>query len=86
MQPTSEQLADQLNTIEELLRDHIADSREWRMRTDTELARNTEVTTQVKDIATAGKVLRSALIWLGGLAGGLVGLWQLWQMFHPGVE
>jgi hypothetical protein len=82
MQPTSDQIKAQLDEIEGLLRDHIGDSRTWRLRTEMELAKNTEVTEQVKDIATAGKVLRSALIWLGGLAGGVVGLWQLWQVFQ----
>ena len=85
MQPTHEQLAEQLDRIETLIRDHIHDSMVWRTRTDAKIAENTEITEHVQAIATTGKTLRSALIWIGGLAGGLVGIWQLWQIMSPGI-
>ena len=85
MQMTNDHLAEQLDRIETLLRDHIHDSTVWRQRTDMRIAENTEITEQVQAIATTGKTLRSAVIWLGGLAGGAVGLWQLWQVFNPRI-
>ena len=82
MQPTHSHLDDKLDTIEQLMRDHIKDSMVWRTRVELDLARNTEVTEQVRDLATTGRTLRKAVIWLGSLAAGVVGLWQLWQVFQ----
>ena len=80
MQPTTEYLAAKLDTIEDMLRQHISDSALWRQKTDTELAQNTAVTKQISAVATTGKTLRSALIWIGGAAAAVVGLLQLWQI------
>lgn len=80
MQPTNEYIAAKLDTIEDMLRQHISDSALWRQQTDTELSKNTAVTDEIRAIATTGKTLRSALIWIGGAAAAVVGLIQLWQV------
>ncbi len=82
MQPTTQDLAEQLDRIEDMLSGHIQDSMVWRQKTEAELSKNTEVTEQVQAIATTGRTIRSAVIWLGGLAGGAVGLYQLWQVLQ----
>ena len=82
MEPTSGQIKSQLDEIETLIRDDISDRMVWRTRVESELAENTKVTTQVRDLATTGRTIRKVVIWLGSLAAGFVGLWQLWQVFQ----
>lgn len=85
MMPTHDHLAEQLDRIEQLLRDHIHDSMVWRTRTDARIAENTEMTEQIQALATTGRTLRTIIIWIGGLAGGLFGIWQLWSAFNPRI-
>ena len=85
MQPTNQQILDKLDSIEDMLHGHISDSTVWRARVEVELSENTRVTTEVKEVATAGKVLRNILIWVGGAAAALVGIVQLWQVLKPPI-
>lgn len=85
MMPTHQQLAEQLDSIESLLREHIANSQEWRERTDIELKRNTEVTEQIREASTALGWIKRAIVWVGGLAVGVTGIVGLWQAVKPPI-
>ena len=92
MQPTHEQIVNQLDRIEQLIHDHMHDSAVWRVKTEAELHRNTQATEAIrKDTedavqATAAVMgLRRLIIWIGGLAAGIVGIWQLWSIFNPRI-
>lgn len=92
MQPTHEQIVEQLDRIEQLIHDHMHDSAVWRVKTEAELHRNTEATQAIKrdtedavQATAAVMSLRKLVIWLGSLAAGAVGLWQLWQIMSPGI-
>jgi hypothetical protein len=78
-------MSTQLDRVEDLLREHVERSQMFRVTTEKrldnmqeELTRNTEVTTQVRDAARTFSWLRKAVIWIGGLAAGAVGIWQAW--------
>jgi hypothetical protein len=93
MQPTHEQIVGQLDRIEQLIHDHMHDSAVWRVKTEAELHRNTEATEAIRrdtadavQATTAVASLRKLVIWLGSLAAGIFGLWQLWQALHPGIH
>lgn len=85
MMPTTEHLAQQLDRIETLLRDHIAGSTAWREKTDDELRRNTEVTEQIREASTALGWIKRVIVWVGGLAVGLAGIVGLWQALRPAL-
>jgi hypothetical protein len=85
MQPTTEQLAEQLDRIEDILRDDISDRMIWRQRVESELAENTKITTEIRTAATALGWIKRTIVWLGGLAVGLAGIVGLLQMFRPGI-
>jgi hypothetical protein len=81
-------MSTQLERIEGLLREHVERSTMFRESTNkrldamsAELAQNTEVTTQVRDAARVVTWLRKAVIWLGALGAGAVGIWQAWGAF-----
>lgn len=81
-------MSDQLDRVEGLLREHVERSTMFRATTETrldamqtELTRNTEVTTQVRDAARTFSWLRKAVIWIGTLSAGAVGIWQAWVAF-----
>ena len=84
MQPTHSHLDDKLDTIEQLLRDHIHDSMVWRTATDIRIAENTEVTEQVRTATTAIDWIKKAIIWLGSLAVGIAGIIGLVQLLSGG--
>lgn len=78
-------MGEQLDRVESLLRDHVERSTRFRVATErrldsmqTELAQNTAVTTQVRDAARVATWIRKAVIWIGGLAGGALAIWQVW--------
>ena len=85
MQPTHEQIVEQLDRIEQLIHDHMHDSLVWRTRVEADIVRNTEITEQVRNLATTGRTLRKIVVWVGSIAAGLVGLWQLWQILNPRI-
>jgi hypothetical protein len=85
MQPTHSHLDGRLDTIEQLLRDHIRDSMAWRNATDIRIAENTEVTEQVRTATTAIDWIKKAIMWLGGLAVGIGGIIGLLQLLRPGI-
>ena len=82
MTVTHDDLAKQLERLEATLRMHIADSADWRRATDRRIEENTSITSRIRDIATTGKTIRNLVIWLGGLAAGAVGVWQLWEVLN----
>lgn len=45
---------------------------------------NTEVTKDIRDLMTTGRVGRKVLIWVGGVAGALMALWQAWTAVSGG--
>ena len=67
----------QLDRIEKLLIDHVASSSDWRQKMDVEIARNTEVTEKVREIAGAGRVIKWVLVTFGTIAGAIAGFWTL---------
>lgn len=84
-------MSTQLDRVEDLLRDHVERSQMFRATTEerldkmsSELAQNTAVTTQVRDAARVATWIRKAVIWVGGLGGGLFGIYQLWSLFKGG--
>ena len=77
MHPTTEHLAEKLVVIEDLLRQHIASSADWRQRTDAELKANTEITQGIRKVVDAGGIVKWVIITFGTLAGALAGFWAL---------
>lgn len=71
-------MSTQLDRIEDLLKQHIASSADWRVKTDEALGRNTEVTEKIRDVVSAGRVVKWLVITLGTLAGAVVGFITLW--------
>lgn len=71
---------ERLERIESLLRDHITASRERNELMAAELARNTEVTGQVREAVKAAAWAKRFIVWVGGLAAGLAGFLQLYDM------
>lgn len=84
MMPTHEHIAEQLDRIEDLLHQHIDASAAWRQKTDAELARNTEVTEEIRTASTALGWIKRVIVWIGGLAVGLAGIIGLWQALAGG--
>ena len=80
MTPTNQHILDAIEEVRELVHEHIMASAEWRLKTETELRKNTEVTEQIEALATTGKTLRNIVIWVGGAAAALVGIVQLYQV------
>lgn len=70
-------MSTQLDRIEELLRQHVTSSAEWRAQTDENIARNTEVTEKVREVVGAGRVLKWVLVTFGTIAGAIAGFWTL---------
>ena len=67
----------QLDRIEDLLKQHIAASADWRVKTDEALGRNTEVTEKIREVVGAGRILKWVLITLGTIAGAVAGFFTL---------
>lgn len=81
-------MSTQLDRIEASLQAHMERSQIFRETTNTrldtmqaELTRNTEVTEEVRSAATAAKWFKRAVVWIGGLGAGAVGIWQAWGLF-----
>ena len=85
MQPTHEQILQELDEIKDMLRGHVADSMVWRQRVESELNRNTEVTEEIRAASNALGWIKRAVIWIGSLAVGLTGIVGLWQVLRPGI-
>ena len=85
MMPTTDHLSEQLDRIEDMLRSHVGDSMVWRQRVEGELARNTEVTEQIREASTALGWIKRVIVWVGGLAVGLAGIVGLWQAINPRI-
>lgn len=55
---------------------------------NTTITRSTaDVVNEIRDYQTAARVVRKAVIWLGGLAGAAVTIWQMVEQFaHRGMK
>lgn len=53
-------------------------------RLTVELATNTELTREFAAAREGARMLRTVMVWAGGIAGGAVGIWQLVKMLLGG--
>lgn len=84
-QPTHGDILHELRLMRADVRDHREETKAWRESNDrelqaikTELAANTVVTTEVKNIYTTGKVITRVVRWAGYFGAGIAGIAAAW--------
>jgi hypothetical protein len=87
MQPTNQQVLEEVQDVKDLLRRYIDESQDWRgdsmvwrQRIELELSQNTEVTTEIREASTAIGWIKKSVIWIGSFAVGIAGVIGLLQL------